>query len=200
MKNTYGTMTDEELCGAVVNGSAEAEEELCRRSIKLVRSCARPLFLIGGDSEDLIQEGMIALIAAIRTYRPDKASFRTYAERCIRNRLYTLVKSASKGNKAVVLQTLSLDSSADANPSDSHISCPSAEMNPEDSVIDRETVLEYRESWKRLLSRYEADVLSLYLLGLSYQEIAEKTGKSEKSVDNAVQRIRRKIVQNITQA
>ena len=106
--------TDEQLCAMAAAGDREAEELLVTRYYGMVRACARPLFLAGGDGEDLIQEGMFGLIQAIREYDADKAaSFRTYAEICIRNRLFSALRAASRGkhyplNESISLDTLSL--------------------------------------------------------------------------------------------
>jgi len=175
---------------ADVNDSA-AEETLVSEYAWLVRACARPYFLAGGDSEDLIQEGMLGLLSAIRTYDPDKgAKFSTYAEFCIRRRIYSAIKLAS-GNKHTPLNSyISLESSQlDEN------SAPSAYFLrvPEDFVIAREQVGEVEKLLYGALSRFESGVLELYLEGISYKDMAIHLGKSDKSIDNAVQRIRKKL-------
>lgn len=193
--------TDEMLCANAASGDRIAEEILVMRYNRLVRICARPFFLAGGDSEDLIQEGMLGLLSAIRSYQADKAaSFRTYAEICIKSRLISAVKSASSGkhtplNSYVSFETPSFDSVADYLSS-SAIGLP--QENPEDLLINREELQEYLDTAKGQLSGFEANVLSHYLEGLSYQEIAAQVKRSPKSVDNAVQRIRRKLAQHIT--
>ena len=172
------------------NGSAEAEEELIRRYGRVIRSVARPFFLTGGDSEDLTQEGTIGLLRAIRSFDPQVGTpFRTYAELCIRRRLVSAIRSAA-GKKNVSLdECLSLESSLfDEDPSQNR-----NRRDPEDLVIDREEARKLLQQLLRLLSDLEKKVLRSYLAGMSYREIAEYTGKPEKSVDNAVQRIRRKI-------
>jgi len=175
---------------ADVNDPA-AEDALVSEYAWLVRACARPYFLAGGDSEDLIQEGMLGLLSAIRTYDPDKgAKFSTYAEFCIRRRIYSAIKLAS-GNKHTPLNSyISLESSQlDEN------SAPSAYFLrvPEDFVIAREQVGEVEKLLYGALSRFESGVLELYLEGMSYKDMAIQLGKSDKSIDNAVQRIRKKL-------
>ena len=102
--------SDEALCQAVSEGNREAEEILVTRYNRLVRTCARPYFLIGGDSEDLIQEGMVGLIKAVREYDPLRdASFRTFAEICIRNRLFSVLRAASRDKHAPLNQSVPLD-------------------------------------------------------------------------------------------
>ena len=167
------------------------EETLVSEYAWLVRACARPYFLAGGDSEDLIQEGMLGLLSAIRTYDPEKgAKFSTYAEFCIRRRIYSAIKLAS-GNKHTPLNSyISLESSQlDEN------STPSAYFLrvPEDFVIAREQVGEVEKLLYGALSRFESGVLELYLEGMSYKDMAIHLGKSDKSIDNAVQRIKRKL-------
>jgi len=167
------------------------EETLVSEYAWLVRACARPYFLAGGDSEDLIQEGMLGLLSAIRTYDPEKgAKFSTYAEFCIRRRIYSAIKLAS-GNKHTPLNSyISLESSQlDEN------SAPSAYFLrvPEDFVIAREQAGEVEKLLYGALSRFESGVLELYLEGISYKDMAIHLGKSDKSIDNAVQRIRKKL-------
>jgi len=174
------------------NDSA-AEDTLVSEYAWLVRACARPYFLAGGDSEDLIQEGMLGLLSAIRTYNPDKgAKFSTYAEYCIRRRIYNAIKLAS-GNKHTPLNSyISLESS---QLDESDAQSASFLRVPEDSIIAREQAGEVETLLYGALSRFESGVLELYLEGMSYKDMANKLGKSDKSIDNAVQRIRKKLSQ-----
>lgn len=191
MKNIE-EMDDRELCQMVSEGNREAEEILVIRYGRLVRICARPYFLVGGDSEDLIQEGMLGLLKAVRGYDASRdASFYTFAEVCIRSRLYTVLRKQSRSKRSALdLETPFFDRAACiADASD--ISC----SNPEDLIILRENIDEIYQCVQKYLSPFEARVLGLYLDGLSYGEIAETVHKTSKSVDNAVQRIRRKIAQ-----
>lgn len=185
------TLSDEKLCRLAASGAPQAEEELVRRYGCLVRVFARPLFLAGGDSEDLIQEGMFGLLTAIRKYNGQKeASFRTYAEICIRSRLSTAVRAARQNkhsplNHSVPFETPLFDGTSTY--------LFSSEESPEDVVIGREELHERLDALKGQLSGFEAKILSYYLGGLSCAEIARQMGRSAKSVDNAVQRIRRKV-------
>ena len=190
----YATLEDNKLLELAQNGDREAEEALAERYLRLVRACARPLFLAGGDSEDLIQEGTFGLLSAIRNFHPaDSTSFRTYAEHCIRMRLFSAVKSASRLkhfplNDGISLEQLSEDSGADLS------AFPVGFLrNPEELVLARESKEELDAAFSRCLSRFEIKVLDLYLEGLSYREIAQRLSRDAKSVDNAVQRIRRKL-------
>lgn len=175
-------LTDEELTQA---GSPEAEEELIRRFSNLVKKCCRPLFLAGGDSEDLTQEGMLGLLSAVRTF-DDKggASFQTYAERCIKNRLYSAVKRDGKGGNRIL---------NDSVPIDDEVITQRGLRELEDLIINREYTSELILKIRSSLSRFENQVIELYLDGLPYSQIAEKLNKPEKSIDNAVQRVRRKL-------
>ena len=192
------TASDEVLCVKAAAGDRIAEEELVMRYNRLVRVCARPFFLAGGDSEDLIQEGMLGLLSAIRSFQPDKAaSFRTFAEICIKSRLVSAVRAASSGKHSPLNSYISFET-----PSFDDLSPLTAvglmQKNPEDVFISREELREHLDTAKDHLSGFEAKVLSYYLEGLSYQEIATQVKRSPKSVDNAVQRIRRKLAQHFS--
>ena len=184
--------SDNELIIQSRNGNEFAEETLAKRYVKLVRICARQFFLVGGDGEDLIQEGMLGLLNAIRRYDPQGgASFKTYAERCIRNRLLTAVEMDNRLkndplNRGISLELLESDNE---NLGSGDVSFS---RWPEDVILERERQREMKKEYVKLLSKYEMDVLKLYLNGLSYAEIANELGKTEKSIDNAVQRIRKK--------
>lgn len=199
ISNIDDDCTDEALCESAASGSRVAEEILVVRYNRLVRMCARPFFLAGGDSEDLIQEGMLGLLSAIRTYQPERsASFRTFAEVCIRTRLISAVRCASSGkhtplNSYIPFETPSFDGIAEFVPASGF-----PQVNPEDLLISREELQEHLDTAKDHLSGFEAKVLGYYLEGLSYQEIAAQTDRSAKSVDNAVQRIRRKLAQHFS--
>ena len=197
-QNMIDHMTDEQLCLQVLSGNRNAEDILVSRYHRVVRTCARPFFLVGGDSEDLIQEGMVGLIKAVREYDSDKdASFRTFAETCIRNRLMTLLRDEARDKRKTLSQSVSLDTpDFDSNSYTSGTS-NLAQRNPEDSLIDKEYTAALLSGVRKQLSEFEAKILGYYLDGLSCREIAETVGKSPKSVDNAVQRIRRKVAQQL---
>ncbi len=196
--NTWESLPDEELCRLAAGQNPEAEEQLVIRYTRLVRACARPFFLAGGDSEDLTQEGMVGLIKAVREYDSSKAaSFRTFAEVCIRNRLYSVLKSAGRDkhlplNQSVPLDTPFFDSNSYTSGTQ-HL----AQLNPEEFIIDREHTAALLTGVRKQLSEFEAKILGYYLDGLSCREIAGTVGKAPKSVDNAVQRIRRKVAQHL---
>ena len=194
MKNKYHSATDEQLCAQVAAGDRSAEEALVLRYGRLVRMCARPFFLAGGDSEDLIQEGMLGLLAAIREFRPDRgARFSTYAQLCVRRRIISAVRDAAGGKHAPLNDYVSLE------PSLLLADLEASPGNPESVVIHQEALRALEAAIASQLTQLEAQVLAHFLEGSSYGEIAEAVGRSPKSVDNAVQRIRRKVARHLSQ-
>ena len=187
----YNDDESRELAIKAAAGDTVAEETLVTEYNRLVRVCARPYFLAGGDSEDLIQEGMFGLISAIRTFNPQKgAKFSTYAEFCVRRRIYSAIRTAS-GNKHTPLNSyISLESS---QFDESNTPSTSILRDPEVFVIERERAGEVERLLTGALSRFESAVLELYLEGVSYKEMAVRLGKTDKSVDNTIQRIRKKL-------
>ena len=188
----YTTKSDEELQSLAKARVAGAEEALAERYARVVRMCARPYFLAGGDSEDLIQEGMLGLLSAIREYDEAKgATFKTYAETCIHNRIRSAVRSANRMKNAPLNDGVSLeDVLSDESQS---LGTNFYTRSPEEQVLARETENEFISAYSRCLSKLEANILRLYLDGLSYGEMAAASGRDVKAVDNAVQRIRRKL-------
>ena len=191
------TLSDQELQRRAVAGDRIAEEVLVGRYLQLVRACARPFFLVGGDSEDLTQEGMFGLISAIRQYDPTHgASFHTYTEHCIKNRILSAIRSASRLKHFPLNDGLSLEQLSEDT------SLPFAAIpeffqpSPEELVLARESKEELYSAFQDRLSAFEKKVLELYLDGLTYQDIAQNLGKDAKAIDNAVQRIRRKLARD----
>ncbi len=193
IETDFNRITDERLCALAMAGERSAEEALVLRHTRLVRMCVRPFFLAGGDSEDLIQEGMLGLLAAIREFRPDRgARFATYARVCVRRRILSAVRTAAGGKHAPLNDYVSLEAAL----------LPDAEAtagNPEEAMLRQEAFRDLKTAISGSLTRLEAQVLRLYLEGSSYAEIAEAVGRSPKSVDNAVQRIRRKTARVLSQ-
>lgn len=187
-------LTDEQLCELASCADTQAEELLVSRYSRLVRICSRPLFLAGGDSEDLIQEGMFGLLRAIRTYDASRqAQFRTYAEICIRSQLLSAVRRAACDKHSPLNNYISFET-----PLFDAAGYPSDPMDdPEQMLIGKEEWKERIHALKDQLSGFETEILQLYLSGFSYAEIAQRTGKTPKSVDNAVQRIRRKVARQL---
>lgn len=190
--------SDEALCRLAAGGDRFAEEQLISRYARMVRASARPFFLVGGDSEDLTQEGMIGLMKAVREYDGEKeASFRTFAETCVRNRLLSVLRAASRGKHSPLNQSVSLDTPFFDRDSYALGAQDLTQRSPEDFLIDREHTSSLLFGVRKKLSEFEAKILGYYLDGLSCREIAALVGRSPKSVDNAVQRIRRKVAQHL---
>ncbi len=196
---SQNNMTDEQLCAQAAGGDRGAEETLVLRHTRLVRTCARPFFLTGGDSEDLIQEGMMGLLTAIREYRADRgALFRTFAAVCVRRRIISAVRSAAGGKHQPLNNGVSLEAALFLANQAPLGMVGHRQENPEDLVIHQEDLSALEEAIQTQLSQLEGQVLALYLRGSSYSEIAKEVSRSTKAVDNAVQRIRRKIAQYLS--
>ncbi|MCD8356121.1 MAG: sigma-70 family RNA polymerase sigma factor [Clostridia bacterium] len=182
--------SDEQLCTMAQQGDRAAEELLAVRYFSVVKACSRPYFLAGGDGEDLIQEGMLGLLKAVRAYEVGRnVPFEAFARMCITRRVYSAVSAASAAKHEPLNHSESIAKTPlfDENSKAVHVV-----SDPVNLVIDME---EYRERHQKLeasLSAFESRVLALYLDGCSYEEMAAEVGKPVKSVDNAIQRIRRK--------
>ena len=193
----YPAFSDLELHAMYLSGDADAGNELVLRYRRLVKICIRPYFLAGGDSEDLLQEGMIGLLSAIREYDPDGgSSFRSFAELCIRHRVISAARSASRQKHAPLNDGLSLEQlqSGESQQVFEHVLVPSAE----ELVLDRTSIDDFIAANSRFLSEFETDILTDYLSGSSYAEMAQRAGRSEKSIDNAIQRIRKKLARHVS--
>ena len=183
------TISDEKLLRQIQSGNDDAMECLLERYRDMVRKEARSFFLAGGDEEDLIQEGMIGLFKAVQDYRPDReASFRTFAGLCIDRQLYSAVKNSTRQKHIPLNSYVSLSEEEESGSLEGLWS-----ENPEALVIDRETTGILEKEISRALSPMENKVLDYYLRGYGYVQIAEIMGKTPKSIDNALQRIRGKI-------
>ena len=162
------------------------------RYSRLVKVCTRPFFLAGGDSEDLLQEGMIGLLSAIREFDPNGgSSFRSFAELCIRRRVISAARSAARQKHAPLNDGVSLEQLQSGESQ--HIFQQLTTRSPEDLVLDQAWADAFLAACSRFLSDFENRILMDYLHGLSYAEMAQRCGRSEKSIDNAIQRIRRKL-------
>ncbi|MGI6336863.1 MAG: sigma-70 family RNA polymerase sigma factor [Clostridiales bacterium] len=190
------TLSDEALCARYAGGDREAGDLLAQRNARLVRCVARPYFLAGGDREDLIQEGMLGLLKAIRTFEAGRASFRTYAAQCIRSRIYDAIKRSQGKNQQILSTALRLDHSQDDSPAE-WLYDP--ETDPEALIIHRDEQRQIAAELDALLSGYEKRVLSLYLEGYSESEMARRCNRPVKSIDNAVTRIRNKLSPRLKQ-
>ena len=185
----YETCSDEELIQRLRQGENTIMDYILEKYKPLVRKCANAMYLIGGETEDLIQEGMIGLFKAIRDYRDDRDnSFSSFAYICVNRQLYTAIEASKKKKNQPLNSYVSLSEQSTKN-------CLGVTSSPEQLVIEQEV---WENLWKELdecLSEMEKQVLSYYLKGSSYLQIAEKMEKSPKSIDNALWRIRQKIRQ-----
>jgi RNA polymerase sporulation-specific sigma factor len=189
-------LSDEALQALSVSGSSEAEELLIRRYTRVVRALCRPYSLAGMDSEDLIQEGMLGLLSALRSYAPDGgASFKTFAKICIRRCLISSVRRSAAKKNVSLDDCISLETALfDENQSPKAYGLRDDSLRrPEELVIGKEESQKLFRNVFAMLTKNEQQVLHLYLSGMSYREIAEVTKKTEKAVDNTIQRIKQKV-------
>jgi RNA polymerase sigma-H factor len=195
--HSYEDLNDEEVVAFARDGDVVALEYLIHKYKNFVRAKARSYFLIGADREDIIQEGMIGLYKAIRDFRADKlASFRAFAELCITRQIITAIKTATRQkhiplNSYVSLNKPLYDDESDRTLED--VLAGNKVTDPEELVISREEFLDIEAKMSEFLSDLEWSVLMLYLEGKSYQEIAEQLSRHVKSIDNALQRVKRKL-------
>lgn len=191
----YRDMTDEQLIANLRAGDKNIMDYILNKYKPLVLSKTNAMYLIGGDTDDLIQEGMIGLFKAIRDYRADKeSSFFHFAELCITRQLYSAVE-ASNRKKHVPLNTYVSFYSQSGEEGMSLAETLSGDMmdDPEQLIINQENLQLFWEKLRERLSGMERQVLDEYLSGLNYRQIAEKMGKSPKAIDNALSRIKSKI-------
>lgn len=190
-------LKEAEIVLAASLGDLKAQEFLIKKYKNFVRSKARTYFLIGADREDIIQEGMIGLFKAIRDYQPERiASFRAFAEICITRQMITAIKSATRQKHIPLNSYISLNKPLFDDDSEKtllDVMCGRDVSNPEELMISREEFRVIEGKIGEALSDLELEVLSQYLDGKSYQEIALDLDRSVKSIDNALQRVKRKL-------
>lgn len=193
----YGPLDDEVILEYVRGGDQEALTFLIQKYRNFVKAKSRSYFLIGADREDIIQEGMIGLYKAIRDYKEDKlSSFKAFAELCITRQIITAIKTATRQKHIPLNSYVSLDKPIYDEESDRtllDVLTESKNMDPEELVINQEENVDIELKMSELLSDLERKVLSLYLDGRSYQEISEELNRHVKSIDNALQRVKRKL-------
>lgn len=200
-KTDYADMEDEEVLTYVHKGCKLGIEHLIEKYKPLVRAKARSYFLIGADREDIVQEGMIGLFKAVRDYKDDKSiPFKIFAEMCITRQIITAVKTATRQKHIPLNSYVSLNKKVFDEDSDKFLIEVIQEVsiaNPEELFINKEqfTVIESRVM--ELLSPFEKEVLAKYLAGITYQDIAKHLKKPVKSVDNALQRLKKKIEKSV---
>lgn len=194
----YSVMTDEKLIELSRDGKDEVIDYLLDKYKGLVRRKVRTMFLVGGDTDDLIQEGMIGLYKAVRDYDVRKeASFLTFANLCIDRQIYSAINASNRKKHSPLNSYISfplLNFLNDNVTNELYMDKQNVNhRNPEDLYIDRENVLHIEHMLEKELSAFEYEVLKMYIDGADYIEIAERMDKKPKSIDNAIQRIKKKV-------
>jgi RNA polymerase sporulation-specific sigma factor len=194
---TMDSLNDEQLVELVHNGNSDALDYLIHKYRNFVRAKARSYFLIGGDKEDIVQEGMIGLYKAVRDYKGDKLSaFKAFAELCITRQIITAIKTATRQKHIPLNSYVSLDKPIYDEESDRtlmDVLTGAKVTDPEELMINHEQFTSIEGKVNELLSDLERKVLALYLDGRTYQEISEELNRHVKSIDNALQRVKRKL-------
>ncbi|AIQ49589.1 MULTISPECIES: RNA polymerase sporulation sigma factor SigH [Paenibacillus] len=197
MLSEYDFISDEEIVEIFRGGDSGALEHLINKYRNFVRAKARSYFLIGADREDIVQEGMIGLYKAIRDFKGDKlSSFKAFAELCITRQIITAIKTATRQKHIPLNSYVSLDKPIYDEDSDRtlmDVICGTQVLDPEELIINQEEFIGLEDKMAEILSDLERKVLMLYLDGRSYQEIAEDLKRHVKSIDNALQRVKRKL-------
>ena len=196
-EDNYIILTDEEMAKMAQEGSITAEEFLIKKYKTLVKQKSSTYFIIGGDKEDVIQEGMIGIFKAIREYRDDRnATFRTFAEICINRQIISAIRNANlkKHQKLIESVSLSIDNDPEGKMKSLEERLPSKQDDDPETLMLMKEVGEYLKKDKdEIFSTLEKNVWDKMLQGKNYQEIAKDLKKSPKSVDNTMQRIKKKI-------
>ena len=196
--NKYSKIADEQLIADLRNGESEIMDYLMVKYKYMVRQKARAMYLMGGENEDLIQEGMIGLIKAVRDYDPSQgASFSSFAELCVSRQMYTAIEASQRKKHLPLNSYVSLYEEGENMEDGKGLPLidliePTVENDPEALYFGKEYTEEFGEQLKKNLSILENNVLYLHLMGTDYRKIAELLGKSPKTIDNAIQRIRSK--------
>ncbi len=195
-KDNYANYTDEALIQKLRSGESQVSDYLLEKYKGIVRKKARAMYLIGGETDDLIQEGMLGLFKAIQDYRPEKeTSFRTFAMLCMERQMYSAIQGSNRQKHQPLNSYVSLSEGV----ADESIFSELVISNPESIIIDQETALELERRIHECLSHFENRVLDCYIHGYNYLQIAEEFKKSPKSIDNALQRIRKKVRRTISE-
>jgi len=197
MGKDYSAYADEELILMLREGEVAITDFIMEKYKNLVRSKAKSMYILGADTEDLIQEGMIGLFKAVRDYDYGRdANFYTFAELCISRQIYTAIRASGRQKHAPLNGYISLYAGTSAegeNASLLEVLASTTDVNPEDWIIDQENVKRVEQAIEDQLSPFEKEVLDLYLTGMSYTQIAKVLGKDEKSTDNALSRLKQKL-------
>ena len=197
----FSNLSDEKLVELSLLNNHDATAILIERYKGMVKSRAHTYFIVGADNDDIIQEGMIGLFKAIKCYDINKdSSFKTFADICIKRQIITAVKASNRQKHIPLNSSLSFDMQLYEEDSDKDIYDiidVNTGQNPEEIFIKEEELKDMRDKIELLLSGFERRVLKLYLSGRSYQEIGYLVDKSEKSIDNALQRVKRKLDESV---
>ena len=200
MSYGYDGATDEELIDRLRQGEASITDYIMDKYKNLVKKKAKSMYILGGDNDDLIQEGMIGLFKAMRDYDVGRdASFYTFADLCISRQMYNAVQASNREKHAPLNTYISLyTNTADLGADDSNTSLlnvltSEVENNPEKLFIDKENMADIEAIIEKELSPFEKQVLDLYITGMSYSQIARVLGRDDKSTDNALQRLKNKL-------
>ena len=195
----YANVSDEELIDRLRQGEEPIMEYICTKYKEAVRRKAKTMYILGGERDDLIQEGMVGLFKAVRDYDSGRdASFATFADLCISRQMYTAVQAADRQKHIPLNSYVSLytGGTADADGEEQRMLEQLEDrekLNPEELFLDKERVSDMEQMISRELSGFEKQVLDLYLTGMNYTEIAKVLDRDPKSTDNALQRIRNKL-------
>lgn len=204
LNQSLDELKDIELVMLAKKGNTKAISILINKYKNFVRSRSKSYFIVGADKEDIVQEGLIGLFKAIRDYNPDKkTSFRAFAELCIMRQIITAIKTATRQKHLPLNSYVSLNKPIFEDNGErvmADVIASTRTCNPEEIYVALELTKSIKEKMKKYLSGLESKVLAEYLKGLSYYEVAKNIGKHIKSVDNALQRIKRKIQETIKEA
>lgn len=199
MDKNYSGMSDVELIERVRDGEEHVTDFIMNKYKNLVRSKAQSMYILGADSEDLIQEGMIGLFKAVRDFDCGRdASFFTFAELCISRQMYKAIQASKRQKHAPLNSYVPLETTVENEEGSDTVNLAETllstnELTPEEIVIDRESAEELEMLIEKQLSSFEAQVFDLYLTGMTYTQIAKVLGKEEKATDNALQRVKAKV-------
>lgn len=203
-RSSTAAATDLELVAAAQAGDADAFDALVDRYRRFVRSRSRGYFLVGGDREDLEQEALIGFYKSVRDFRPElQASFRAFAELCINRQLITAIKTATRKKHVPLNQSISFSANrtddGDDRPDDEFLAVVDPLSDPLEQLVAREDVATTHAALAATLSPLEVQVLTRYVAGASYETIATEVGRHVKAVDNALQRVKRKLTQHLAE-
>lgn len=200
MSGRYGDVTDEELIDRLRQGESQVTDYIMEKYKNLVRKKAKSMYILGADSDDLIQEGMIGLFKAVRDYDAGRdASFYTFADLCVSRQMYNAVQASRREKHAPLNSYISLYTDMAEMENDGNgtalvnLIASGIETNPEQLFIDKENVAGIEAIIEKELSSFEKQVLDLYITGMAYSQIAKVLGRDEKSTDNALQRLKAKL-------